>query len=327
MFNNFVNVEDLQTLIKQGPKVLSEIISRLGIAEKKRIKTAWSHSSNPPKNWWDIPVVRSRWNHLISGDPQVDYYDYISQKYLANKNSLSALSIGCGTGHRELRWAETSKFSSIDAYDLSHPRIQNAISIAKQNNYDKIINYRVSDVYGIKAHENHYDVVLGEQSLHHFSPLEKILLRANSFLKTDGYFIVNEFVGPTRFQWTERQLEAVNGLLAILPAKYKTFWGSESIKQKVSKPSRLRMILQDPSEAIESSKIKSMIHEIFDVVEVKEYGGTILQLLFNGISHNFLSDDPETQHWLKFCFDVEDQLIASNEIQSDFIVAICKKRS
>ncbi|MBT4484856.1 MAG: methyltransferase domain-containing protein [Candidatus Latescibacteria bacterium] len=327
MFNNFVNIHDLSTIIKHSSKVFSRITPKQILSKQERVKGAWAHTYNPIRNWWDIPAVKVRWNRLISGDPQVDYYEYISRKYFVNKNSLLALSLGCGTGHRELRWAEQGNFSCIDAYDLSELRIKNAINTVNQKGFGNIINYHVGNVYRIEMRENHYDVILGEQSLHHFSPLEEFLLRINKFLKPDGYFVVNEFVGPTRFQWTDRQLEAVNGLLSILPARFKTMWDSDSIKTNMFKPGRLRMILSDPSEAVESSSIEPLLHKIFEVVEVREYGGTILQLLFKGIAHNFISEDAEAQRWLDICFEVEDQLLASRDIQSDFILAVCKKRT
>ncbi len=103
-------------------------------------------------------------------------------------------------------------------------------------------------------------------------------------------------------------------------------WQSNNLKPKVFKPSRLGMQLGDPSEAVESSEILPLLKQIFDVIEVREYGGTILNLLFAQIAHNFLSDDPETQHWLQLCFDVEDLLLSLGDLQSDFVVAICKKR-
>ncbi len=86
------------------------------------------------------------------------------------------------------------------------------------------------------------------------------------------------------------------------------------------------MILSDPSEAVESSKIEMLLHKKFEIVEIKGYGGTILHMLFNGIAHHFLSDDAETQRWLNVCFEIEDVLLASGELQSDYIVAVCKKR-
>jgi len=86
------------------------------------------------------------------------------------------------------------------------------------------------------------------------------------------------------------------------------------------------MILCDPSEAIESAKIESLLHKNFEVVEIKKYGGTILHMLFNEIAHHFLSDDEETRKWLHICFDIEDLLMASGDIESDYMVAVCKKR-
>ena len=162
--------------------------------------------------------------------------------------------------------------------------------------------------------------------MHHFSPLKDILFKINNFLKPDGFFVVNEFVGPTRFQWADRQLEVINGLLSILPVQYRTERNGKTVKKKVFRQSKLSMILIDPSEVIESSNILPLLKEIFDVQEIKECGGTILLILFYEIAHNFLSGNKETKHYLDVCFNVEDALLENGEIQSDFIVAVCKKK-
>lgn len=268
-----------------------------------------------------------RWNKLVSGNANVEYRQYILQKWFDDREHMHALSLGCGGGHNELEWAKLGKFDCIDAYDLSEPRIKQANAIAAQKGYSQQLRYKVGDVFGIEMKENFYDMILVEHSLHHFSPLEQILLRIRKFLKPDGYFVVNEFVGPSRFQWSDRQLEVVNGLLAALPNKYKTLWQSNEVKLKVEKPSRLSMILHDPSEAVESGKIMPLLHSIFDVVDLRLYGGNILHLLFNGIAHNFRSDDAETKHYLDLIFKIEDMLLASGEVQSDFVVAVCKNNS
>lgn len=69
-----------------------------------------------------------------------------------------------------------------------------------------------------------------------------------------------------------------------------------------------------------------LIERIFNVVEIKKYGGTILQLLFKDIARNFLKDDEETQNFIQLCFKIEDELLENKEIQSDFILALCRKR-
>lgn len=327
MFNNLVNSRDLLRLAKKiGRGQFDRIFSKLFTPKKEKIKETWRHTQVPPTNWWDIPAVQERWNYLISGNPEVDYYEYVSRKYFSRKKNLKGLSLACGTGHRELRWAKLADFKKIDAYDLSETSIKYARKQAKKKGYDKIINYQVADVYDIKMQRDFYDVVLVEHSLHHFSPLKEILLRVRNFLKPNGFLIVNEFVGPTRFQLTDKQLEIINNLLSILPDKYKTRWKNKSVKSKVFRPSKLSMILDDPSEAVESSKILPLLNQLLNVVEIKEYGGTILQFLFSEIAHNFLSNNKETQRILHLCFEVEDLHLKNKDIQSDFVIVVCKNR-
>ena len=329
MFNNWINYEEIFYLcnkIRSNPKRILKFASKLYASDSEKVKNTWSITKIPPTNWWDIPAVQSRWNYLVSGDRDIDYNDYISEKHLKKKHSLLALSLGCGGGERELRWAETNKFSLIDAYDLSSERIDYATKIASQGSYAKRINYQVGNIYDLDTEENYYDVVFAEQSLHHFSPLNDLLIKIERTLKSNGYFILNEFVGPTRFQWTDRQLEIVNSLLCIFPEKYKKLWNSNSIKPEVIKHSQLSMILRDPSEAIESSNILPLLYEIFDVVELKGYGGSLLHLLFGGIAHHFVTPDNEGQKLLRICFEMEDFLINAGEIDHNFVVVVCKKR-
>ena len=327
MFNNFINKYDFLAFLKGGLKSFNKIVIKITSKHQKRVEDAWKHTAYRENNWWDIPEVRNRWNSLITGDSNIEYYEYISEKYFKNQKGLLGLSLGCGTGHRELKWANQGKFKTIEAIDLSKPRIELAQKEAQRKGYDSIIDYRVGDIYKVELPRLFYDVIFVENSLHHFSPLKKLLIRIENSLKLDGYFIVNEFVGPTRFQWTNKQLEVINGLLSIFPQKYKRLLDDGNKKKSnIFRPSKLRMILGDPSEAIESSKILPFLKEIFEVVEIKEYGGTILQFLFSEIAHNFTSSEPEIKRWLKICFEVEDLLLQEKEISSDFVVAVCKKR-
>jgi ubiquinone/menaquinone biosynthesis C-methylase UbiE len=323
MFNNFINSRDLVKLAgKITDGTLAEFLFRIKIGKKDRVRAVWTNRSAPPSSCWDIPEVIDRWNYLISGDKNVDFYNYITNKFLSGKSDLTALSLGSGNGCKELIWAKTGKFRKIDAYDLSESIIQTA---KKDFAYGDVINYCALDVNKIELPENSYDIVFGQQSLHHFEKLESLFLKIDKCLKPGGYFIVNDFAGPTRFQWTDRQLQAVNALLAILPEKYKTHWNSGSVKNRAYRPSRLGMILIDPSEAVESAKIRPLLNEVFNVVEIREYRGAVLHVLFDKIAHNFVVGDEESKRYLKLCFDVEDLLSESGELQSDLIAAVCEK--
>jgi ubiquinone/menaquinone biosynthesis C-methylase UbiE len=330
MFNNWVSLAEacyVFRALRRDPRTVWKLASRLPLPRTEKVKATWSLAPNPAASWWDVPAVRARWNVLISGDGQVDHCDYVGRKYWAGRDSLRALSLACGDGTREVRWAETGKFSRIDAYDLSECRVRAAAKKAGERGVGDVIRFHVRDVFDIDAPDGSYDVILGEGALHHLSPLETILRTVDRWLKPDGYLIVNDFVGPTRFQWTRRQLEAVNALLALLPERYKTLWNSPVTKLNVIRPSRLGMLLRDPSEAAESSRIMPLLGAMFDVLEVKGYGGSVLHLLLKGIAHHFTAPDEEGEHWLRTCCEVEDLLLARGDLGHDYVVAVCKRRA
>ncbi len=326
MFNNWINRDDFLLIarrIREGG--LKRILTRIAGTPQDRIETSWRKTEIPPTNWWDIPEVVERWNQKITGSVGQDFNDYVAETYFSDREGLEAISLGCGAGSREKRWAETGRFKRIEGYDLSTPRIETAKAMAETIGLSGILDFSVADVFN-SGIERTYDVVIVEGSLHHFSPLEKILEHIQKLMKDDAYLLVNEFVGPTQFQWENRQLQAINQLLADIPDRLKTKWDGKSIKKRVGRPSKLCIRYGDPSEAIESGRILPMLESMFDPLDVRPYGGTVLHMLFHEIAHNFCSDDPETKHWLHTCFDTEDSLITAGELKSDFMAGVYKKR-
>jgi hypothetical protein len=68
------------------------------------------------------------------------------------------------------------------------------------------------------------------------------------------------------------------------------------------------MLRSDPSAAVESAAILPLLHQYFDVIEIKPYGGALLHVLFSGIGQNFLADDPVAQRRAQLCIEAEDLL-------------------
>ena len=326
MFGNLINIHDFIRIydkIKQG--YFKKIVSKLFHSQRSRVRISWTDEIAEPHNWWDIPAVQRRWNFLITGDWNTTYYQYIGQKYLSKMSGIKGLSLACGTGRREVQWAKVADFARIDAFDISPSRIAAARKLAKDENLDDIISFQVGDVLKMRFVPNEYDVVFVEQALHHFSPLDEIIAKIYDALAPNGYLILNEYVGPNRFQWTDKQLEIANNLLSSIPERYRKIWRTNRIKRKIYRPGRLTMILSDPSEAVESSKIIPALKKYFEIIEFKGYGGAILHLLFADIAQNFLSDDDQTREILRFCFHTEDRAIQTGEVQNDFVVMVCKK--
>ena len=126
---------------------------------------------------------KQRWNEKISGTKNLCHQEYFAQKYFGGVNGLIGLSLGCGRGDVEMKWAATGKFARIDAFDLSENRIAFARKAAKENGLTEIIDFRVGDVYEIEPGREKYDFIFTEGSLHHFSPLTEIVVKIKPLIE------------------------------------------------------------------------------------------------------------------------------------------------
>lgn len=326
MFNNLVNAGDVLTIatkLRRGQ--LPGAVRRFARLPEARVKSSWAHVTGEPTHWFDVPAVREREAMRASGDPSVSPVEWFSGEYLRGREGLVALSLGCGSGSKELSWARLAKFERIDGYDLSGPRIRSANERAEEAGFGDVLNFQEGDVYRCDLPRAHYDLVIFEDALHHFSPLDELLVRVRESLKPGGYVFLNEFVGPRRFQWPDRQVELADHLLGLLPPTYRRERESGAVKTAVARPSRLRMILRDPSESVESDQIMPAVARLFDVLEVRPLGGTLVHLVLQEIAHHFKPGDETSRSLLAFMFDVEDALLAVGEIASDHVLAVCRR--
>lgn len=322
MLDNLINFQDVKTALKLAGRSECFRILRILIGRREtRVREAWSHLASRESGMWDIPAVRNRWRRMVTGSDRIDFYEYFFAKHVDKPPCV--LSLACGGGETDIRIAKTGKVRRIDGYDISRERIEHATARAKAEGLQDVVSFHVADVTKAELGQGAYDVVLAEGALHHFSPLVTVLDKISQALRKDGLLFINDFVGPTRFQWSTRQLEAANSILRALPLRYRNRRDGTS-KPDIYRPSRLSMILGDPSEAAESGKIMPEVRKRFEVIEETGYGGTLLHILLAGIAHNFLGDDAETDSLLRAIFAFEDALIATGEIGSDYVFAVCR---
>ncbi len=296
-------------------------LTRFHPSERKRVATAWNAATQRRGiNFWEIPAVQKRWNLLITGNAEKNYFEYLEEKYF-NENTI-LLSPGCGTGSKEILLAGSKKVNRIDAFDIAGERIAEAKRKAETQKVSNI-NFFVSDISSFEPQAETYDVVLFDSFLHHVKDLKSVLQKIKRALKKDGLLAINEYVGANRFQWDEEQKRAADKALKLIPPKYKSREFDEKIKTKNFYPGLLRMILSDPSEAVNSENILNEIHKQFETVEEKPYGGNLLQIVLKYISHNFTSDDAETKTVLEKLFEQEDEFLKTHP--SDFLFGVYRK--
>jgi ubiquinone/menaquinone biosynthesis C-methylase UbiE len=258
----------------------------------------------------------------------VDVYQYFVNYVRAALGTVTverSLTLGCGAGDLERGLTKYGFTKFHDACDIAPEAIQRARDQAAAEGMTHL-EYFVSDINKIDLPENYYDIVFGVMSIHHLSNLEHVYAQVKKTLKPGGFFLLNEFVGPTQFQWTDRQLEVVNGLLKVLPEKYRvSVIDRKTVKRSFERPTIEWMNQVDPSESIRSKEIIPVLKKFFSISDYRNLGGTIVHLILQDIAGNFNYNNERDMKLLNFIFELEDALIDSGEIESDFMAIIARK--
>jgi 2-polyprenyl-3-methyl-5-hydroxy-6-metoxy-1,4-benzoquinol methylase len=219
----YISTKTLDQL--KGETGLSSTKNVSMIAERKKVAEHWSSQCvwQPDKEtqWLQLPAVQCRIAAKISGDPTVDWMDYVIDKYYAGEIPVSrCLSVGCGEGDLERRLAARGFFLACDAYDIAQGSIARARDLAVGQGFNTI-NYDVRDINDLALQPAHYDAIFSFSALHHFVALEHVLSQIHTALKPGGLFIINEYIGPSRFQFPRQQVDAMNATLRLLPLPYR----------------------------------------------------------------------------------------------------------
>lgn len=291
-----------------------------------RTAANWDQTDASIHQWTAIPVLQERIRRRITGDPHVNIPAHIRGKYGQEDTQWRALSLGCGTGRKELAWFAAGGLSQLEAYDLSGKRIAEAQRLAASAGMAKQVRFIRGDVRYLQLRKHAYDLIILDDALHHFTPLQSILKNIFNWLAPHGLLVVNEFVGPTRFQWTDHQIEIANTLIEETPARFNTR-PDGTPRPPVHRMGTLAMIMYDPSEAVESSSILPLIHKTFSVQEESLYGGALLHLVFKDIAHHFLQPDEEALAFLRRCMDAEDEAMQRGDVGSDFAFVVARRPS
>ena len=346
MLGNLINRHDavrLQRRVRRGQ--LGQMVGTVRAAGPERVLAHWSapgHAAGQVQ-WDDIPAIRRRW-HTFGG--QATFAGHVTRHWLAGEagpvpggfpagrplprgsgvapprasTGLRALSLGCGPGNREIEWVRLGAFAHITGVDIVAEQAERATTRAKEAGLDDALSFHVADArQALREAEGRCDVVLALNSLHHFGHLDQTMGLIAAALRPGGLLIMDEYVGPSRFQWAGAQMRAANALLAALPQQ-RRIQDDGRIKRRVVRPSRLSMLLDDPSEAVESSSLMPALHRHFSVLEQHPYG-SILHLALHGIAGNFLADDPGTAQVMRQCLAAEEQ--ALRRLGHDFTYAVC----
>jgi ubiquinone/menaquinone biosynthesis C-methylase UbiE len=289
-------------------------------------RTAQERAVSPVQGWLDSPIVLEGYvQPTVSGSPQVNWLIALAER-LAIPRSGRWLSLGCGSAGLEIFAAGEGLFRSLTAYDVSETSLDQARQAAAARGIDNL-EFRLGDFHRIEPPASTYDVVLMNMSLHHVKELRSVLEGVRRTLLPHGFLLINEFIGPRQFQFTDLQLSIVRDLLAAMPPSWRRDCATGELKSEYRRMPVEHWNVADPSEAIRSDVIVEEIQRQFRIVERIDYGGTILNLLLEHIVHNFDPADEKDVAAVRLLGAFEATLLRHGVIPSDFTVMAMKKRN
>jgi len=185
------------------------------------------------------------------------------------------------------------------------------------------LTYRVADVETIHLLVDSYDLVIGWMALHHIRNLARLFGEIRRALRPDGLLVLNEYVGPARFQLPKTQVALIDEWVRRLPARLRVASNGKSRNGWV--PPSAELVAQiDPSESVSSDQILPALEREFVIVERVDYGGGLLHWVLHDITQNFDPENPQDGLWLRRLCAAERGLMEKGILPSDFCLVIAR---
>jgi SAM-dependent methyltransferase len=289
------------------------------------IGAIWDKKSGRGKtasgNWWSCPRVYAHIGKKISGS----FSDFIKSETQGRK-FRRAISVGCGSGAKELKLVEAGIVERFELYELSKERVLAGQKTAAARGLSGAMHFHLGDAFKECVTPAAYDLVHWNNSLHHMLDTRSALAWSKNVLTDDGVLVMDDFVGPSRFQWSDLNLRVASALRASLPSRLMLRGdGIKPLSTKVARKTVAHMIELDPSEAADSSNIIPSLKDLFAGAKIVLTGGALYHLGLSGVYANLRMDNEEDVRILDMALLMDDLMIGLGE--SHYAVAIARKNS
>jgi SAM-dependent methyltransferase len=252
--------------------------------------------------------VRRAINRRVTGDPNRWPMEWFAQKHVPEAVPLG-LSVGCGTGLLERDVFLKGVCKRVEGVDFSPEAIAEAKRGAEEEGLARRLDYRVEDINAIRLPRERYDIVFFHGSLHHIRNVEGVMEEVRAALKPGGLIFLDEYMGPSRSEWTDAEWGFARSAFDALPAELKN-------RAELAIP----LPMDDPSESIRSSAILPAAKRLFEILEDRPYGGNILWFVFPCMDMARLREDRTGA--LSRLIALEDHLLEKGWVESYFRVLV-----
>jgi SAM-dependent methyltransferase len=291
-------------------------------AKALKVASFWDENAGrhcePFAHWESPEAIQHALNKLVTGDIAIHPPGWFMRHY---GPFAHVAELGCGDGILVHVLLDGDPGLTVDAYDISTASLARAAErIRTHCGTTERCRFLPIDLNKEILPEATYDAVLTTGTMHHVENLDFCFGNIGRSLRPGGYLWLNDYVGPSRFQWSNAQMRLADELLALVPKAWRR-------RDNVVRCDARALRAMDPSEAVAPQHIEAALTAHFEIVQKWPRGGTLLAPIFgSGCLEPAMADSPEGLAILAAMFEAEQDLIRDGALPSDSYVYIAKPR-
>lgn len=290
-------------------------------AENLRVTEAGNARS---LNFWDVPLSlreqqRMAFPGVGDGAPQLPAIKLLFDKVQPG-TLKSGISIGCGSGHKELKLIKAGAVEHFTLVELVPELLESARKRFEaeglasnawcyEGSFEQLIDHR-------------FDLIYFDNSLHHMYDIKNLIPKVLTMLKPGGFFVMDDFVGPTYNQFTEEVYNYADHVRRLLPTD---FWQAGDIVPELARLPVEAYLNSDPSEACDSGAILPAIAKHMPGVEIIPTGGLIYYLACREVFHKLTAGSDRDEAIIRLLYELDRALVKANPDLTCYALAIWQK--
>ncbi|MFN2471275.1 MAG: methyltransferase [Gaiellaceae bacterium] len=144
-----------------------------------------------PTRWWQHPIIVRHVNKSICGAPvdgEAAGDVSLLERRLEGRVFGRAISVGCGSGPKEMGLMHAGLVSHFDLYEVSDARIQQGQELADLHGLGNRITWHNRAVdFASAALDGKYDLVYWNNALHHMLDVDQAVQWSKRALRPGGF--------------------------------------------------------------------------------------------------------------------------------------------
>lgn len=236
----------------------------LSADEQKTVGDHWNKQTRKrrPLRWQGNHHIVRAINKLVYNTDSTTWGEGLTKRVLAEYADRLPLahgvSVACGNGRKEMDLITAGLVERFTFYEIAEQRAEDGMGFARRRGIEDRVEFRIEDVFAGPTEDiaETFDLVVWYNALHHMIDTPAAIKWSRDVLRPGGVFLMDDFIGPDRFQYAPEVIEAAHAFRTSLPDDVYVWDGPYQPRR----PRRAlvpadAVIAQDPSEAADSSRI------------------------------------------------------------------------